>query len=151
MVTCGGQATVPIVAAVAQSAPVSYAEIVSSIASKSAGPGTRANIDEFTETTATAHREVGGAAPRQSGHHPQPGRSAASHAQHRYCLTSGATATTGRPSTASIDRHGERSAALRARIPLKQPVQFETSDADNPLHIPETGKFIGTRVTAMLR
>jgi acetaldehyde dehydrogenase len=61
MVTCGGQATIPIVAAVAATTPVLYAEIVASIASKSAGPGTRANIDEFTETTAKALRVVGGA------------------------------------------------------------------------------------------
>jgi len=61
MVTCGGQATVPIVAAVAQVTPVPYAEIVASIASRSAGPGTRANIDEFTETTARAIESVGGA------------------------------------------------------------------------------------------
>ena len=61
MVTCGGQATIPIVAAVAAVAPVRYAEIVASIASKSAGPGTRANIDEFTQTTATAIESVGGA------------------------------------------------------------------------------------------
>ena len=61
MVTCGGQATIPIVAAVARTAPVRYAEIVASIASKSAGPGTRANIDEFTQTTATAIESVGGA------------------------------------------------------------------------------------------
>jgi acetaldehyde dehydrogenase len=61
MVTCGGQATVPMAAAVAQVAPVAYAEIVSSIAARSAGPGTRANIDEFTETTARALREVAGA------------------------------------------------------------------------------------------
>jgi acetaldehyde dehydrogenase len=61
MITCGGQATIPMVAAVASVTPVPYAEIVASIASKSAGPGTRANIDEFTTTTARAIERVGGA------------------------------------------------------------------------------------------
>lgn len=61
MVTCGGQATIPIVYAVSRITPVPYAEIVASVASKSAGPGTRANIDEFTETTAQAIEAVGGA------------------------------------------------------------------------------------------
>jgi acetaldehyde dehydrogenase len=62
MVTCGGQATIPMVAAVSRVVPVHYAEIVASIASRSAGPGTRANIDEFTETTKHAIESVGGAA-----------------------------------------------------------------------------------------
>jgi acetaldehyde dehydrogenase len=62
LITCGGQATVPIVAAVARVTRVPYAEIVSTVASKSAGPGTRQNIDEFTRTTSSALVEVGGAA-----------------------------------------------------------------------------------------
>ncbi|MGW7823594.1 acetaldehyde dehydrogenase (acetylating) [Streptomyces puniciscabiei] len=61
MITCGGQATIPIVHAVSRVVPVEYAEIVASIASRSAGPGTRANIDEFTETTSRAIERVGGA------------------------------------------------------------------------------------------
>ncbi len=62
MITCGGQATVPVVHAVSSVVPVPYAEIVASVSSRSAGPGTRANIDEFTETTASAVEAIGGAA-----------------------------------------------------------------------------------------
>ncbi|HNP56221.1 acetaldehyde dehydrogenase (acetylating) [Gordonia sp. UBA7599] len=61
MVTCGGQATIPVVASISRVVPVRYAEIVASISSMSAGPGTRANIDEFTETTSRAIETVGGA------------------------------------------------------------------------------------------
>jgi acetaldehyde dehydrogenase len=61
MVTCGGQATIPMVHAVSRVVPVPYAEIVASVASKSAGPGTRQNIDEFTSTTAKAVEVIGGA------------------------------------------------------------------------------------------
>jgi acetaldehyde dehydrogenase len=62
LITCGGQATTPIVHAVARVCEVPYAEIVSTVASRSAGPGTRQNIDEFTKTTSAALAEVGGAA-----------------------------------------------------------------------------------------
>ncbi|MEJ2393565.1 MAG: acetaldehyde dehydrogenase (acetylating) [Candidatus Thiodiazotropha sp.] len=61
MVTCGGQATIPMVAAVSRVQPVAYGEIVATVSSKSAGPGTRKNIDEFTQTTAGAVEKVGGA------------------------------------------------------------------------------------------
>ncbi|WP_193605376.1 acetaldehyde dehydrogenase (acetylating) [Nocardioides dongkuii] len=61
MITCGGQATIPMVAAVSRAATVSYAEIVASVSSMSAGPGTRANIDEFTRTTSAGVRTIGGA------------------------------------------------------------------------------------------
>ena len=61
MVSCGGQATIPIVAAVSRVQPVAYAEIIATVASRSAGPGTRKNIDEFTRTTASGIEEVGGA------------------------------------------------------------------------------------------
>jgi acetaldehyde dehydrogenase len=61
MITCGGQATIPIVHAVSRVTPVSYAEIIASISSRSAGPGTRANIDEFTETTSHGVQTIGGA------------------------------------------------------------------------------------------
>jgi acetaldehyde/propanal dehydrogenase len=62
MVSCGGQATIPMVAAVSRVQPVEYGEIVATVASKSAGPGTRRNIDEFTRTTASGVEKVGGAA-----------------------------------------------------------------------------------------
>jgi acetaldehyde/propanal dehydrogenase len=61
MVSCGGQATIPIVAAISRVQPVEYAEIIATVASKSAGPGTRKNIDEFTRTTASGIERVGGA------------------------------------------------------------------------------------------
>lgn len=61
MVSCGGQATIPIVAAISRVQPVEYGEIVATVSSKSAGPGTRKNIDEFTRTTALGIEKVGGA------------------------------------------------------------------------------------------
>jgi acetaldehyde dehydrogenase (acetylating) len=149
MVTCGGQATVPIVAAVNQSAFVSYAEIVSSISAKSAGPGTRANIDEFIETTATALRVVGGAQRSKAVIILNPADPPLLMRNTVYCLVEGDCdhAAIDASITAMVNE-------VQRYVPgykLKQPVQFESFDADNPLHIPETGKFIGTRVTAMLQ
>ncbi len=148
MVTCGGQATVPIVAAVGQVGIVSYAEIVSSISSKSAGPGTRANIDEFTETTAAALEAVGGAQRARALIILNPADPAILMRNTVYCLVDG-----------DVD-HGaiERSIddmvkKVKAYVPgyrLKQGTQFEAFTAENPLFIPETGKFSGTRVTVLL-
>ncbi|WP_197509469.1 acetaldehyde dehydrogenase (acetylating) [Mycobacterium sp. E3247] len=149
MVTCGGQATVPIVAAVNRSAPVAYAEIVSSISAKSAGPGTRANIDEFTETTATALEVVGGAQRGKAVIVLNPADPPILMRNTVYCLVEGDCEHAA--IEASIAAMIER---VRRYVPgyrLKQPVQFETFGPDNPLHIPETGKFIGTRVTTLLQ
>jgi acetaldehyde dehydrogenase len=148
MVTCGGQATVPIVAAVNQVAIVSYAEIVSSIASKSAGPGTRANIDEFTETTARALEVVGGAARGKAVIVLNPAEPPLLMRNTVYCLIDG-----------DCDHDAIEQSVIdtvervRAYVPgykLKQRVQFETFTPDRALHIPETGKFWGTRVTVFL-
>jgi acetaldehyde dehydrogenase len=148
MVTCGGQATVPIVAAVGKTGIVSYAETVSSISAKSAGPGTRANIDEFIETTATALRVVGGAQRGKAVMILNPADPPVLMRNTVYCLVDG-----------DVDHHAVQEAILgmveqvAAYVPgyrLKQDVQFEVFDHDRPLYIPETGKFAGTRVTVML-
>lgn len=148
MVTCGGQATVPIVAAVSQVALVSYAEIVASIASKSAGPGTRANIDEFTETTSNALAAVGGATRSKAVIILNPAEPPLMMRNTVYCLVDGECDHVA--IEASILAQVER---VREYVPgyrLKQAVQFETFGRDDPLHIPETGKFWGTRVTVFV-
>ena len=149
MVTCGGQATVPIVAAVNRAALVSYAETVSSISSKSAGPGTRANIDEFIETTATALKVVGGATRSKSVIILNPADPPILMRNTVYCLVEGDC------DHAAVDASITSVVAkVQEYVPgyaLTRPVQFETFDADRPLLIPETGKFIGTRITVMLQ
>jgi acetaldehyde dehydrogenase len=148
MVTCGGQATVPIVAAVAEAGIVSYAEIVSSISSKSAGPGTRASIDEFTETTAAALRTVGGAQRARALIILNPADPPVFMRNTVYCLVDGDTDHAA--IEASVEAMVEK---VRTYVPgyrLKQCVQFERFTAEDPLFIPETGKFVGTRVTVLL-
>ena len=148
MVTCGGQATVPIVAAVGKSGIVSYAEIVSSISAKSAGPGTRANIDEFIETTATAVRVIGGAQRGKSVMILNPADPPVLMRNTVYCLVDG-DVDHGAIEADILDMVGQ----VAAYVPgyrLKQDVQFEVYGHDDPLYIPETGKFTGTRVTVML-
>jgi acetaldehyde dehydrogenase len=148
MVTCGGQATVPIVAAVTEVGIVSYAEIVSSISSKSAGPGTRANIDEFTETTSTALEVVGGAQRGKAVIILNPADPPILMRNTVYCLVDGDA------DQAAIEQSIVNTVEkVNAYVPgyrLKQRVQFEMFSSDNALYIPETGKFTGTRVTTML-
>jgi acetaldehyde dehydrogenase len=122
MVTCGGQATIPIVAAVSRIAPVRYAEIVASISSRSAGPGTRANIDEFTETTSRAICEVGGAEEGKAIIILNPAEPPLVMRDTVYCLARTDDAEAIR---ASVEDMVE---SVRAYVPgyrLKQEVQFE--------------------------
>jgi acetaldehyde dehydrogenase len=148
MVTCGGQATVPVVAAIGQVAIVSYAEIVSSISARSAGPGTRANLDEFIETTSTALQVVAGAERAKAVMILNPADPPILMRNTVYCLVDGDV-----DHRAIEESVGCMVDKVNAYVPgyrLKQRVQFETFGANNPLYIPETGKFTGTRVTAML-
>jgi acetaldehyde/propanal dehydrogenase len=126
MVTCGGQATIPMVAAVSRVQPVKYGEIVATVSSRSVGPGTRKNIDEFTRTTAAGVERIGGAARGQGHHRHQPGRAAADHARH-HPLPDGRAAEGGadRGVGARDDRRG---AEVRARL---QAGQRPVIDAEN--------------------
>jgi acetaldehyde dehydrogenase len=131
MVTCGGQATIPIVAAVGAVTPVHYGEIIASISSRSAGPGTRANIDEFTETTASAIEKVGGAARGKAIIVLNPADPPLIMRDSVHCLVSGADTEA---VTGSIESMVGRVQAYVPGYRLKQKVQFETVAADDPLH-----------------
>ena len=148
MVTCGGQATIPTVAAVSRVAPVAYAEIVSSIASRSAGPGTRANIDEFTQTTARALERIGGARRGKAIIILNPADPPLIMRNTVFCFVEDGD-------EAAITESIEQMAAdVRAYVPgfrLKQEVQFDEVTRARPIRIDGIGEFTrGIKVSVFL-
>ncbi|WP_175684655.1 acetaldehyde dehydrogenase (acetylating) [Burkholderia anthina] len=136
MVTCGGQATIPIIAAVSRVAKVHYGEIIASISSKSAGPGTRANIDEFTETTSKAIEQVGGATKGKAIIVLNPAEPPLLMRDTVYCLSE--------PVDEDAVAHSiaDMVAAVNRYVPgyrLKQKVQFDRIESHTPLNIPGVG------------
>ncbi|GAA4965772.1 acetaldehyde dehydrogenase [Nonomuraea thailandensis] len=144
MVTCGGQATIPIVHAVSRVTPVAYAEIVASIASKSAGPGTRANIDEFTETTSAAIQSVGGAGRGKAIIVLNPADPPLIMRDTVFCLTGDADHDAVR---ASIEEMVAEVAKYVPGYRLKQDVQFTPVDEPVTTLTPEP---VTTRVSVFL-
>ncbi len=148
MVTCGGQATIPIVHAVDRVAKVRYGEIVASISSKSAGPGTRANIDEFTETTSRAIVEVGGAERGKAIIILNPAEPPLIMRDTVYCLCDDGDRE------AIVKSVEQMIAEVQKYVPgyrLKQAVQFEHIGSNKPLRIPEMGgEYTGLKVTVFL-
>jgi len=147
MVTCGGQATIPMVAAVSRVGKVHYAEIVASVSSRSAGPGTRANIDEFTRTTANAIERVGGAAKGKAIIILNPAEPPMIMRDTVFTLSEGASEDEIRDSVDAMV------AAVQKYVPgyrLKQDVQFERFGDNNRLKIPGLGEFTGLKSMIML-
>jgi acetaldehyde dehydrogenase len=147
MVTCGGQATIPMVAAVSRVAKVLYAEIVASVSSRSAGPGTRANIDEFTRTTARAIEVVGGAEVGKAIIILNPAEPPMIMRDTIFTLSEGAEEADIRASVHAMV------AEVQKYVPgyrLKQEVQFERYGDNNKLKIPGRGEFTGVKTSIYL-
>lgn len=147
MVTCGGQATIPIVAAVSRIAKVHYAEIVASISSKSAGPGTRANIDEFTETTSKALEVIGGADKGKAIIVLNPAEPPLLMRDTVYTLSD---LTDQSAIEASIEQMVE---AVNAYVPgyrLKQKVQFDVISESAPANVDRLGRRTGLKTSVFL-
>ena len=147
MVTCGGQATIPIVAAVSSVATVHYGEIVASISSRSAGPGTRANIDEFTETTSAGIEQVGGAAKGKAIIILNPAEPPMIMRDTVFTLSSGADEA---EIEAAITEMVEKVKSYVPGYRLKQKVQFERFGSNNPVRIPGLGEFEGIKTSVFL-
>jgi acetaldehyde dehydrogenase len=149
MVTCGGQATIPIVHAISRVTPVAYAEIVASISSRSAGPGTRANIDEFTETTSAAIESVGGALRGKAIIVLNPAEPPMIMRDTVYCLIGEADHDAIRESVQAMV------ASVAEYVPgyrLKQEVQFTPVAEGEPVHtlLPSGAPSSTTKVTVFL-
>ena len=147
MVTCGGQATIPMVAAVTQVSNVRYAEIVASVSSKSAGPGTRANIDEFTQTTALGLEKVGGADKAKAIIVLNP-------AEPPLLMRNTVFALCDPIDQKLVKESVELMVSkVQAYVPgyrLKQEVQFERFGSNNPCAIPGYGEFEGLKASIFL-
>jgi acetaldehyde dehydrogenase len=147
MVTCGGQATIPMVAAVNHVSRVRYAEIVASVSSKSAGPGTRANIDEFTQTTALGLEKVGGADKAKAIIVLNPAEPPLLMRNTVFTLCDPIDQDKVKESVESMV------AKVQAYVPgyrLKQEVQFERFGSNNPCAIPGYGEFEGLKASIFL-
>jgi len=148
MVTCGGQATIPIVHAVRRATErVIWGEIVASISSKSAGPGTRANIDEFTETTSKAICELGGAEHGKAIIVLNPAEPPLIMRDTVFTLSQGGTQETIEASILDMV------AAVQKYVPgyrLKQKVQFEHIGDNMPVRVPGVGPCSGLKTTVFL-
>jgi acetaldehyde dehydrogenase len=150
MVTCGGQATIPMVNAVSRVAKVHYAEIVASISSRSAGPGTRANIDEFTETTSKAIEVLGGATRGKAIIILNPAEPPLIMRDTVFTLSDSADPGTMEAIEASV---AEMAARVQRYVPgyrLKQRVQFDVFDARTPLNVPGRGPSTGLKTSIFL-
>lgn len=148
MVTCGGQATIPIVAAVNEIEPVIYGEIVASIASKSAGPGTRANIDEFTETTSHAIEQVGGAQKGKAIIILNPAEPPIIMRDTVFTLTKKGDKVKIKE---SIERMVEKVKQYVPGYSLHQDVQFDEIPESKPVFIEGIGETYGLKTTVYLK
>ena len=147
LVTCGGQATIPIVSAINQISFVRYAEIVSSVSSRSAGPGTRANIDEFTQTTAKGIETVGGARKGKAIIILNPAEPPMLMRNTIFTLSD---ITDKNLIVDSIESMVKKVQEYVPGYKLKQEVQFDRFGSNNPCKIPGYGEFEGIKSSVFL-